>query len=51
MIIRIAITVWISIGALSTVAIIGKDRDPVTPGVAVVSIILACLFIWGIWSI
>lgn len=39
---------YIGISALLTVAAVGRKREPLTAGVAVLSVVFAGLIIWGI---
>jgi hypothetical protein len=43
--------VWAALGSLLSIAFIGRPRDPITPGAAVASVLVAALYIWGIISL
>ena len=46
---RIALTAFLGLGALLTVAIIDKPRKPLTAGTAVITVIINSLIIAGLW--
>ena len=46
--IQILMIVWFALGAGATLASIDKPRDPITPGLAVGSIVVTALMILGV---
>ena len=46
---KIALTAVLALSALLNVLIVGKPREPVTPGTAAVTVALNALLIVGIW--
>jgi hypothetical protein len=38
---QIVLIVWLAIGTIANILLIGKERDPISPGVAVANLILA----------
>lgn len=51
MIVNLGFTVLLGLSAISTVAMIGKPRQPVTVTQAVVSVIVAVLAITLVWAL
>lgn len=45
---QIALVAWFSYGAALTVALIGRERKPITPGVAVGALIISAAWIMSV---
>ena len=45
---KIALLAYLTLGALLTVAQVGKPREPITPGVATLTLILTGACAWGV---
>ncbi|GMA26176.1 hypothetical protein GCM10025864_39350 [Luteimicrobium album] len=43
---KIVLLAWFALGALMTVATVGKQKKPTTPGTAAVSLVLVGLVAW-----
>ena len=39
---------WLALGALASVALVGKPRKPLTPGVAVATVLINALIVVGV---
>lgn len=39
---------WMAVNGLGAVAMIGKHREPITPGEAVIMVVIYALMIWGV---
>jgi hypothetical protein len=43
-----ALIAWLALGGLAAVALVGKPRKPLTPGVAVATILINALIVVGL---
>lgn len=44
----IALAAYLGLGALATVAMVGKDRTPITPGTAVATVVVTSVWVTGL---
>lgn len=43
-----ALTAWLALGALAVVALVGKPRKPLTPGIAATTVLINALIVVGV---
>jgi len=41
---------WLTLGVVASIAVIGKPRQPVTPGLAVATLVINGFLVWGVGS-
>jgi len=49
MALAVALTVFFAVGALLTISLIGKPREPLTAGSAAITVLINAAFIASIW--